>query len=52
MRAAADRQRAVEFVAGWLGAQPGWRLAADVSASPIRGGSGNQEFLIGAVHGG
>jgi len=52
VRSAADRQRAVELVAGWLGAQPGWQLAADVIASPIRGGSGNQEFLIGAVHGG
>jgi 23S rRNA (cytidine1920-2'-O)/16S rRNA (cytidine1409-2'-O)-methyltransferase len=52
VRAAADRQRAVELVTGWLGAQPGWRLAAEVMASPIRGGSGNQEFLIGAVHGG
>jgi 23S rRNA (cytidine1920-2'-O)/16S rRNA (cytidine1409-2'-O)-methyltransferase len=51
VRAAADRQRAIELVAGWLGAQAGWRLA-DVIPSPIRGGSGNQEFLIGAVHGG
>ena len=50
VRAAADRQRAIELVAGWLGAQAGWRLV-DVIASPIRGGSGNQEFLIGAVHG-
>ena len=50
VRDAADRQRAIELVAGWLGAQAGWRVA-DVIASPIRGGSGNQEFLIGAVHG-
>jgi len=51
VRAAADQQRAIKLVAGWLGAQAGWRLA-DVIPSPIRGGDGNQEFLIGAVHGG
>ncbi|HEU0061704.1 MAG TPA: TlyA family RNA methyltransferase [Hyphomicrobiaceae bacterium] len=51
VRDAADRRRAIALVAGWLGAQAGWRVA-DVIASPIRGGSGNQEFLIGAVHDG
>ncbi|HEU0061034.1 MAG TPA: SAM-dependent methyltransferase, partial [Hyphomicrobiaceae bacterium] len=51
VRDAADRQRAIALVAGWLGAQAGWRVA-DVIASPIRGGSGNQEFLIGAVNDG
>jgi 23S rRNA (cytidine1920-2'-O)/16S rRNA (cytidine1409-2'-O)-methyltransferase len=36
-------------VRDWLGAQPGWRIM-DVIPSPIAGGSGNIEYLIGAVH--
>jgi 23S rRNA (cytidine1920-2'-O)/16S rRNA (cytidine1409-2'-O)-methyltransferase len=32
----------------WMAAQPGWR-AVGVIPSPIEGGSGNQEFLLGAV---
>ncbi|MBO6718999.1 MAG: TlyA family RNA methyltransferase [Rhizobiaceae bacterium] len=35
-------------MAGWLGEQPGWR-AAGVTASPIEGGDGNREFLLGGV---
>ena len=31
----------------WLDAQPGWRVV-DLVPSPIRGGSGNEELLIGA----
>jgi len=48
VRDVADRQRAVELVRGWLAAQPGWRVL-DVIPSPITGGSGNVEFLLGAM---
>jgi 23S rRNA (cytidine1920-2'-O)/16S rRNA (cytidine1409-2'-O)-methyltransferase len=51
VRDQAARRRAVEEVTGWLAAQDGWRLAGTVP-SPIRGGSGNEEFLMGAVHDG
>jgi 23S rRNA (cytidine1920-2'-O)/16S rRNA (cytidine1409-2'-O)-methyltransferase len=39
--------RAVTRVRQWLGAQPGWRIRG-ITSSPILGGSGNTEFLIGA----
>jgi 23S rRNA (cytidine1920-2'-O)/16S rRNA (cytidine1409-2'-O)-methyltransferase len=45
-----QRRRAVDSVQGWLAAQPGWRVAG-VIPSPITGGSGNVEFLLGAVRG-
>ena len=45
------RARAVAIVQDWVAAQAGWRVAG-VIPSPIAGGSGNQEFLLGAVHGG
>lgn len=48
VRDEAARQAAVEKVRAWLAAQPGWRVKG-VVPSPIAGGSGNQEFLIGAV---
>lgn len=48
VREAAARQRAVDGVRGWVGAQAGWRVL-DVIPSPITGGSGNEEFLLGAV---
>ena len=51
VREAAERQGAVELVRDWLGAYAGWRVL-DVIPAPIRGGSGNQEFLLGAVHAG
>lgn len=35
-------------LAEWLGTQPGWRASGPIP-SPIEGGDGNQEFLIGAV---
>jgi 23S rRNA (cytidine1920-2'-O)/16S rRNA (cytidine1409-2'-O)-methyltransferase len=38
----------VELVRAWVAAQPGWRVL-DVIPSPIAGGSGNHEFLLGAV---
>jgi len=50
VRDAAARKRAVEGVRGWVAAA-GWRVC-DVIASPIRGGSGNEEFLLGAVRDG
>jgi 23S rRNA (cytidine1920-2'-O)/16S rRNA (cytidine1409-2'-O)-methyltransferase len=48
VRDAAARQRAVDLVRDWVAAQPGWRVVG-VIASPIAGGSGNEEFLLGAV---
>jgi 23S rRNA (cytidine1920-2'-O)/16S rRNA (cytidine1409-2'-O)-methyltransferase len=42
------RQRACDDVAAWLSRQSGWTMVG-VIASPIAGGSGNQEFLLGAV---
>ena len=50
VRDARARQRAVEEVRAWVAAA-GWRVC-DVIASPIRGGSGNEEFLLGAVRDG
>lgn len=47
VRDAAIRAGAVEKVRNWLASQPGWQVV-DVVESPIVGGSGNQEFLIGA----
>jgi 23S rRNA (cytidine1920-2'-O)/16S rRNA (cytidine1409-2'-O)-methyltransferase len=38
---------AVDKVSGWIAAQPGWRVIG-VTESPITGGSGNREMLIGA----
>jgi 23S rRNA (cytidine1920-2'-O)/16S rRNA (cytidine1409-2'-O)-methyltransferase len=48
VRDPAARQRAVELVRTWIDAQPGWRVL-DVIPSPIAGGAGNEEFLLGAV---
>jgi 23S rRNA (cytidine1920-2'-O)/16S rRNA (cytidine1409-2'-O)-methyltransferase len=42
-----SRAKAVEKVRLWLGGMPGWRVAG-VVPSPISGGAGNIEFLIGA----
>ena len=47
VREAAARQRAVDTVTAWLSAQDGWRIAG-VVPSPIKGGSGNEEYLLGA----
>jgi 23S rRNA (cytidine1920-2'-O)/16S rRNA (cytidine1409-2'-O)-methyltransferase len=51
VRDEAARLRAVEEVTAWLAAQDGWRLAGTIP-SPIRGGSGNEEFLMGALYDG
>lgn len=47
VRDEAARQRAVESVREWLQGQSGWELTG-VITSPITGGDGNIEFLIGA----
>jgi 23S rRNA (cytidine1920-2'-O)/16S rRNA (cytidine1409-2'-O)-methyltransferase len=49
VRDAADRERSVETVREWIAKQPGWTVNGVID-SPIVGGSGNQEFLLGAVH--
>jgi len=51
VRDAAARQGAVQLVREWIAWQPDWRVL-DVIASPIAGGSGNEEFLLGATRGG
>ncbi len=48
VRAAEARARAVDAVEQFVRAQPGWRKAG-VIPSPILGGSGNAEYLLGAV---
>jgi len=51
VRDAEARQGALESVTAWLAAQPAWRVAGAIP-SPIKGGSGNVEFVIGALHDG
>jgi 23S rRNA (cytidine1920-2'-O)/16S rRNA (cytidine1409-2'-O)-methyltransferase len=51
VRDAEARQGALESVTAWLAAQPAWRVAGAIP-SPIKGGSGNVEVLIGALHDG
>ena len=46
VRSEADRRKAVEKVRRFIEKQ-GWTVVGEI-ASPIRGGSGNEEFLIGA----
>lgn len=48
VRDEAARLAAVDGVARWLGAQEGWQVEGPVP-SPIAGGSGNIEYLLGAV---
>jgi 23S rRNA (cytidine1920-2'-O)/16S rRNA (cytidine1409-2'-O)-methyltransferase len=47
VREPAARQQAVDTVTAWLSAQDSWRIAG-VVPSPIKGGSGNEEYLLGA----
>ena len=49
VRTASGREAAVERVSAFIAGTPGWREIG-VIASPITGGDGNEEFLIGAVH--
>jgi 23S rRNA (cytidine1920-2'-O)/16S rRNA (cytidine1409-2'-O)-methyltransferase len=51
VRDPAPRQRALALVRDWIASQPDWRVLG-VIASPIAGGSGNEEFLLGATRGG
>ncbi|MEC9367462.1 MAG: TlyA family RNA methyltransferase [Pseudomonadota bacterium] len=45
------QQEAVAAVSDWVTRQPGWTVMG-VTPSPIEGGSGNREFLLGAVRDG
>jgi 23S rRNA (cytidine1920-2'-O)/16S rRNA (cytidine1409-2'-O)-methyltransferase len=51
VRDAAHREQAVIEVRAWIAAQSGWSVVGVIS-SPVAGGSGNEEFLIGAVNDG
>jgi 23S rRNA (cytidine1920-2'-O)/16S rRNA (cytidine1409-2'-O)-methyltransferase len=48
IRDPAARQQAVETVRAWVAGEPGWCVVG-IIASPIAGGSGNREFLLGAI---
>ena len=48
VRDAAARERAVDDIRRWLSDDMGWRVTG-VVASPITGGDGNSEYLIGAT---
>jgi 23S rRNA (cytidine1920-2'-O)/16S rRNA (cytidine1409-2'-O)-methyltransferase len=50
VRDAQARARAVAEVSAFIDATRGWRVFAEMP-SPIQGGSGNEEVLIGARHG-
>lgn len=45
------RHQALEHVAGWLARCSGWTLDRSIE-SPIAGGEGNREFLLGAQYAG
>ena len=49
VRDAEARERAVAEVRAFIDATPGWKVFAEMP-SPIAGGSGNEEVLIGASH--
>lgn len=51
VRDEADRTAAVQGVEKWIGEQDAWRVVG-VIPSPILGGSGNVEYLLGAVRDG
>lgn len=44
----ADGEAAAERLQGWLGSVAGWR-AVGLRPSPIDGGDGNREFLLGGI---
>jgi 23S rRNA (cytidine1920-2'-O)/16S rRNA (cytidine1409-2'-O)-methyltransferase len=48
LRDPAEADRVAEELRQWLDVLPGWR-AAGLHASPIEGGDGNREFLLGGV---
>jgi 23S rRNA (cytidine1920-2'-O)/16S rRNA (cytidine1409-2'-O)-methyltransferase len=45
-----QRTEAAEKIRNFIGANAGWRVAGEVP-SPIAGADGNEETLVGAVHG-
>jgi 23S rRNA (cytidine1920-2'-O)/16S rRNA (cytidine1409-2'-O)-methyltransferase len=47
VRDTAARVDALQTVAAWISAQTYWRIAGSIE-SPVKGGSGNVEYLIGA----
>lgn len=47
VRDEALRLRAVDDICAWLADEMGWRVEGSI-ASPVEGGDGNQEFLVGA----
>jgi 23S rRNA (cytidine1920-2'-O)/16S rRNA (cytidine1409-2'-O)-methyltransferase len=49
VRDEAARQSALESVRDWIDGQPRWKVTGVVQ-SPIEGGDGNIEFLIGAQY--
>jgi 23S rRNA (cytidine1920-2'-O)/16S rRNA (cytidine1409-2'-O)-methyltransferase len=49
VRSEALREAALAEVTAFFARQPGWRVVGS-SPSPIQGGSGNAEYLLGAVH--
>ena len=51
VRDKAARHAAVDHVMGWIAAQSGWHIVGQ-TPSPILGGSGNAEFLVGACRDG
>ncbi|HEV7463092.1 MAG TPA: TlyA family RNA methyltransferase [Methyloceanibacter sp.] len=50
VRQPADREKAVARVRTFIEGEGGWTILGEMT-SPILGGSGNEEFLIGARHG-
>ena len=50
VRERTEREKAVARVRAVIEGQGGWTVVGEI-ASPILGGSGNEEFLIGARHG-
>lgn len=48
VRDATLREKALSDVCDWVAAQPGWQVLGHMP-SPIEGGSGNIEYLLGAV---
>lgn len=49
VRDGAKREGAVDKIRDWFGRQAGWQVSG-VMPSPLTGGSGNAEFLIGVIH--
>lgn len=50
VRDAARAEKAARDVADWLDGEMGWRVAG-LAVSPITGGDGNREYVLGAANG-